>query len=49
MDRGVWQAMVHRVAESDTTEATKHSTTQDYKVCGWLNIQMWWDHGYRRQ
>ena len=22
MDRGVWQATVHRVAESDTTEAT---------------------------
>ena len=36
MDRGVWQATVHRVAESDMTEATKHSTTQDYKVCGWL-------------
>ena len=22
MDRGAWQAMVHRVTESDTTEAT---------------------------
>ena len=22
MDRGVWRAMVHRAAESDTTEAT---------------------------
>ena len=22
MDRGAWQVMVHRVAESDTTEAT---------------------------
>ena len=22
MDRGAWQAMVHRVAEPDTTEAT---------------------------
>ena len=22
MDRGVWQAIVHRVAESDTTEVT---------------------------
>ena len=24
-DRGVWQAMVHRVAESDMTEATQHA------------------------
>ena len=26
MDRGAWQATVHRVAESDTTEATEHTT-----------------------
>ena len=26
MDRGVWRATVHRVAESDTTEAIEHST-----------------------
>ena len=25
VDRGAWQATVHRVAESDTTEATSHS------------------------
>ena len=25
MDRGAWQATVHRVAESDTTEATAHT------------------------
>ena len=26
MDRGAWLATVHRVTESDMTEATKHST-----------------------
>ena len=26
MDRGAYLAMVHRVAESDTTEATEHGT-----------------------
>ena len=25
MDRGAWQAIVHRVSESDTTEATQHA------------------------
>ena len=25
MDRGAWQATVHRVAESDMTEATEHA------------------------
>ena len=28
MARGAWQATVHGVAESVTTEATKHSTAQ---------------------
>ena len=28
MDRGAWQATVHRVAESDTTEADKHAYTK---------------------
>ena len=27
MDRGTWQATVHRVAKSDTTEATSQSLT----------------------
>ena len=26
MDRGAWWATVHRVAESDTTEATEHAS-----------------------
>jgi len=25
MDRGAWLATVHRIAESDTTEATEHT------------------------
>ena len=25
MDRGAWQAIVHRVAELDQTEATEHT------------------------
>ena len=31
-DRGAWWATVHRVTESDTTEATKHAriNTTDY-------------------
>ena len=28
MDRGVWQAIVHRVTESDMTEATQHACTK---------------------
>ena len=31
MDRGTWRATVHRVAELDTTEATKHVGT--YYIC----------------
>ena len=27
MDRGAWQASVHRVSESDTTEGTQHAHT----------------------
>ena len=30
-DRGSWQAMVHRVAESDTTQATWHTHILDIK------------------
>ena len=28
MDRGAWQAAVHRVAELDTTETTQHAHTK---------------------
>ena len=31
MDRGAWQAMVHRVTELDTTEATKQASKQASK------------------
>ena len=33
MDIGAWQATVHRVAESDTTEATEHARTAKVKRC----------------
>ena len=29
MDRGAWQAIVHRVADLDTTEANKHTPSDD--------------------
>ena len=28
MDRGAWQATVHRVTELDMTEVTQHTSTQ---------------------
>ena len=31
MDRGVWQATLHRVTESDTNEAAEHIEHQDQK------------------
>ena len=31
MDRGAWQATVHRLAKSDTTEATEHTHTREIK------------------
>ena len=32
MDRGAWWAMVHRVAELDITEATKHTHTHSINL-----------------
>ena len=33
IDRGAWEAIVHRVAESDTTEATEHARIAKVKRC----------------
>ena len=33
MDRGAWQALVYRVVESDTAEATQHACTGK-----WYNV-----------
>ena len=32
MDRGTWQAIVHRVTESDITEMTEYSTAQPTNI-----------------
>ena len=32
MDRGAWQATVHSVRESDTTEVTQHAPIQGTKI-----------------
>ena len=32
MGGGAWRAVVHRVAKSDTTEATKHTCTANYML-----------------
>ena len=41
MDRGGWQATVHMVTESDTTEATKHSHTYMCTHIHTCNIQLY--------
>ena len=33
MDRGAWQATLHRVTESDTNEATEHAKGVHQTVC----------------
>ena len=39
MDRGVWQATVHGVAELDTTEATQHAHSHiEADLCAYLSI-----------
>ena len=35
MDRGAWQATVHRVAELDTTEVTSHTHTHTHMRNAW--------------
>ena len=40
MDRGVWRAMVHTVAESDMTEASKHSCTGKMKTIKMIKISI---------
>ena len=32
MDRGAWRAIVHRIAESDMTEATLHAFTHAWTL-----------------
>ena len=34
MDRGAWWAIVHRVAESDTSEETEHSIAAQERIQG---------------
>ena len=38
MDRGAWWATVHRVIESDMTEATWHACKQDYLLITLLHV-----------
>ena len=38
MDRGAWQAAVHRIAEPDTTEATEHALTQLHTLMTFCHI-----------
>ena len=37
MDREAWQARIHRVAQSDMTEATWHAVNKQY-VCVCIRI-----------
>ena len=36
MDRGAWQATVHRVSEPDTTEVTTHTQTLPMSFFLWF-------------
>ena len=36
MDRGTWQATVYSVAESDTTEVTRHTCCVPSVLSAWL-------------